>query len=45
MHLGDDWAKELVIICDHVHCSPKNEQTQDCCVKNHVTLKQEMNGQ
>ncbi len=30
VYLGDDWAKELVIICDHVHFSHKNEWTQDC---------------
>ncbi len=29
MHLVDDGAKELVIICDHVHFSHKNEGTQD----------------
>ncbi len=30
MYLGDDRAKELVMICDHVHFSHKNEWTQDC---------------
>ncbi len=30
MYLGDDGAKELVIICDHVHFSHKNEWTKDC---------------
>ncbi len=30
MYLGDDGAKELVIICDHVHFSRKNEWTHDC---------------
>ncbi len=30
MYLGDDGVKELVIICDHVHFSCKNEWTQDC---------------
>ncbi len=29
-YLGDDGAKELVIICDHVHFSGKNEWTEDC---------------
>ncbi len=29
MYLGDDEAKELVIICDHVHFSGKNEWTKD----------------
>ncbi len=29
MYLGDDRAKELVIICDQVHFSRKNEWTQD----------------
>ncbi len=28
MYLGDDEAKELVIICDHVHFSHKSEWTQ-----------------
>ncbi len=53
MYLGDDGAKELVMICDHVHFSHKNGQTQDCfyspkgrgCSETHVTLIQEMNGQ
>ncbi len=30
MYLGDDGAKELVKICDHVHFCHKNEWTQDC---------------
>ncbi len=30
MYLGDDGAKELVIICDQVHFSHKNEWTQGC---------------
>ncbi len=30
MYLGEDGARELVIICDHVHFSCKNEWTQDC---------------
>ncbi len=30
MYLGHDEAKELVIICDHIHFFPKNEWTQDC---------------
>ncbi len=30
MYIGDDGAKELVVICDHVHFSHKNEWTQDC---------------
>ncbi len=30
MYLGDEEAKELTIICDHVHFSRKNEWTQDC---------------
>ncbi len=48
MHLGDDGAKELVIICDHVHFSLKNKGTQDCRWspevggQTHVTLIQEM---
>ncbi len=25
MYLGDDGVKELVIICDHIHFSCKNE--------------------
>ncbi len=29
MHLGDDGAKELVIICDLVYFSHENEWTQD----------------
>ncbi len=29
MYLGDNGAKELVIICDHVHFSRKNEWTKD----------------
>ncbi len=33
MYVGDDEAKESVIICDHVHFSPKNEWTQDCLLK------------
>ncbi len=53
VYLGDDGVKELVIICDHVHFSHKNEWTQDCFLspkgvgpwRNHVTLIQEMNGQ
>ncbi len=30
MYLGDDGVKELVLICDHIHFSHKNEWTQDC---------------
>ncbi len=30
MYLGDDGVKALVIICDRVHFSLKNEKTQDC---------------
>ncbi len=30
MYLGDDGAKELVIICDHVHYTCKNERAQEC---------------
>ncbi len=54
MYLVDDGAKELVIICDHVYFSHKNEWTQDCFLspraagpwyKKQVTLIQEMNGQ
>ncbi len=30
MYLGDEGVKELVIICDHVHFSRKNEWIQDC---------------
>ncbi len=30
MYLGDDGTKELVIICDHIHLSHKNERSQDC---------------
>ncbi len=30
MYLGEDAAKELVIICDHVHSSHENEWTKDC---------------
>ncbi len=30
MYLSDDGVKELVIICDHIHFSYKNEWTQDC---------------
>ncbi len=30
MYVGDYGEKELVIICDHVHFSQKNEWTQDC---------------
>ncbi len=30
MHLGDDGAKELVIIRDHVHFFHENEWTRDC---------------
>ncbi len=30
MYLDDDWAKEVVIICDYVNFSCKNERTQDC---------------
>ncbi len=53
LYLGDDGAKELVIICDRVHFSHKNEWTQDCFLspteaepwRTHVTLTQEMNDQ
>ncbi len=51
MYLGDDGMKELVIICDHIHFSHKNEWTASCLLKGrghgeiHVTLIQEMNGQ
>ncbi len=43
MYLGDDKAKELVIICDHVHFLKKNEWTQECFLspkgaETHVTL-------
>ncbi len=30
LDLGDDGAKELVKICDHVKFSNDNEWTQDC---------------
>ncbi len=30
MYLGDNGAKELVIICDHVYFFHKNEWTRDC---------------
>ncbi len=30
MYLADDGAKDLVIICDYVYFSHKNERTQDC---------------
>ncbi len=30
VYLGDDGAKELVIIYDHLYFSRKNELTQDC---------------
>ncbi len=30
IYLGDNEAKELLIICDHFHFSSKNEWTQDC---------------
>ncbi len=30
MNIGNDGAKELVIICDHVHFSNKNDWTSDC---------------
>ncbi len=30
MYLDDDRVKDLVIICDHVHFSHKNERTKDC---------------
>ncbi len=30
MYLGDDGGKELVIICNHIHFSLKNEWTQNC---------------
>ncbi len=30
MYLGDDEVKELVLICDHVHFSCKNEWTKNC---------------
>ncbi len=50
VYLGEDGAKELDTICDHVHLSHKNEWTQDCFLspkgarpcKSHVTLIQEM---
>ncbi len=29
-HFGEDGVKELVIICDHIHFSQRNEWTQDC---------------
>ncbi len=53
-YIGDDEARELVIICNHFHFSSKNEWTKDCVQspkrarqwrKNHVTLMQEMNHQ
>ncbi len=46
MYLGDNGAKELVIIYDHVHFSCKNEWSLlkgRSCGKTHVTLIQEMN--
>ncbi len=30
IYLGDNGMRELVIICDQVHFSHKNEWTQDC---------------
>ncbi len=54
MYPGDNGAKELVVICDHVYFFHKNEWTQNCFLspkgagpwwKTHVTLIQEMNGQ
>ncbi len=30
MYVGGDGAKELVLICDHVHFSSENEWTKDC---------------
>ncbi len=54
VYLDDDGVKELVIICDQVHFSYKNEWIKDCFVsskgaglqqKKHMTLIQEMNGQ
>ncbi len=30
VYLGDDGAKDSVIICHHVHSSRKNEWTKDC---------------
>ncbi len=30
MYLGDDGAKELVLICNHVHFFHKNELTYNC---------------
>ncbi len=53
MYLADDGVKELVIICDHIHFSHKNEiglTTASCLLKGrsqgetHVTPIQEMNG-
>ncbi len=29
MYLGDDGVKELIINCDHIHFSGKNELNQD----------------
>ncbi len=54
MYLGDDGVKELLIICDHVYLSHKNEWTYffpraSSLLKGrgrgetHVTLIQEMN--
>ncbi len=30
IYLGDNGVKDLVIICDHIHFSHRNEWTQDC---------------
>ncbi len=30
MYLGDDWAKELVMIYNYRHFPHKNEETKDC---------------
>ncbi len=51
LYPGDDEAKDLVLICDHVHFSHKNKWTKTAssplkwwgCGKTHVTVIQEMN--
>ncbi len=51
MYLGDDGAKELVIICELVNFSHNGLKTASSllkgrgCGKTHVTLIQEMNSQ